>query len=101
MRRPCVHEAVYVDYRRARYVLSALEEAIERGDIQESAVTQELLEGFLGGFGRKFYGIPDSSGERIRLRRASTTIADKVTGADGIEVVPFRRGQKTWSLEWI
>ncbi len=39
-------------------VLSALEEGIERGVIREEDVTREMVEGFLGGWGREFY-FPD------------------------------------------
>jgi len=55
--------------------------------------------GFLGGHGRKFYGIADSSNDRIVLRKGGAVIQESFKG-DGVEVVPFRRGQSTWSIEW-
>ena len=80
-------------------VLSAFEQAIERKVISEPDVTAEILEGFLGGHGRRFYGIADSSKEKIVLRKRSEVIQESFVG-DGVEVVPFRRGQSTWSIEW-
>lgn len=82
------------------YVFTALEEAIARGDIKEEQVTQELLEGFLGGFGRKFYGV-EASKERIVVERKSEVVVDSITGEGGIEVVPFRKGRDTWSVTWV
>lgn len=81
------------------YVLTALEEAIERGDIEEGAVTQELLEGFLGGFGRTFYGVRRTE-ERIVVEKKDEVVVDSVKG-EGIEVVPFRKGKSTWSVRWV
>lgn len=79
-------------------VLGAFEEAIERGVIKENAVTKEILEAFLGGHGRKFYGI-DGSKERIVLRKGQEVVIESLKG-EGVEVVPFRRGAATWSVEW-
>lgn len=81
------------------YVFSALEEAIARGDIEEGQVTQELLEGFLGGWGRKFYGVEGAT-ERIVVEKKEEVVVESFKG-DGIEVVPFRKGQKTWSVSWV
>ncbi|KAH8687145.1 hypothetical protein BGZ60DRAFT_1558 [Tricladium varicosporioides] len=80
-------------------VLNAFELAIERKVISADAVTPEILEGFLGGYGRKFYGVTDSTGERIILKKAEEIVKDSFTG-QGVEVIPFRRGQGTWSVEW-
>ncbi|EON99908.1 putative dihydroorotase protein [Phaeoacremonium minimum UCRPA7] len=73
------------------YVLTALEDAVKRGDIEEEAITQELLEGFLGGYGRKFYGI-ESTNEKIRVSKGNEVIVDSIKG-DGLEVVPFRNAK--------
>ncbi|ROV96822.1 hypothetical protein VMCG_07896 [Cytospora schulzeri] len=81
------------------YVLTALEEAVARGDIEEGQVTQELLEGFLGGFGRRFYGVEEPR-ERIVLEKKDEVIVESFKG-DGLEVVPFRKGRETWSVRWI
>jgi dihydroorotase len=80
-------------------VLGALEQAIERKLITEEEVTEEILTGFLGGYGRKFYGITDGSNERIVLKKGGEIIQESFTG-EGVEVVPFRRGQSTWSVSW-
>ena len=80
-------------------VMTALEEAIERGEVREEDVTQELLEGFLGDFGRQFYRVQDNSGQRIRLSKGQATVGGNIVGT-GVEVVPFRSGQPTWSVEW-
>lgn len=83
------------------YVLDALRTGVERGVIEEGDVTQEVLEGFFGGYGRKFYQVKDERGERIVLRKGAEKIVD-VLKKDGVsaEVVPFRKGEQTWSAEW-
>ncbi|KAK7737944.1 dihydroorotase [Cytospora paraplurivora] len=81
------------------YVLTALEEAVARGDIEDSQVTQELLEGFLSGFGRRFYGVEEPK-ERIVVEKKGEVIAESFKG-DGLEVVPFRKGKDTWSVRWV
>ncbi|KAI9749209.1 MAG: hypothetical protein M4579_006957, partial [Chaenotheca gracillima] len=51
-------------------VLAALEEAVSKGVLTEDQVTQQILEDFLGGFGRKFYqldGVNNGLKERIVL----------------------------------
>jgi dihydroorotase len=80
-------------------VLGALEQAIERKVITEDEVTEEILTGFLGGYGREFYGITDSSNEKIVLKKGGDVIQDSFNG-EGVEVIPFRRGQSTWSISW-
>lgn len=81
------------------YVLTALEEAVARGDVGESQITQELLEGFLGGFGRRFYGVGEPEG-RIVVEKKGEVIVESFKG-DGLEVVPFRKGKETWSVRWV
>lgn len=80
-------------------VLDAFELAIKRDVITAEEVTEEILIGFLGGHGREFYGISESSNERIVLRKGSEVIQESFKG-NGVEVVAFRRGQGTWSIEW-
>ncbi len=88
---------------RVQYVLGALEEAIARADIPDDSVTQEQLEGFLGRYGRAFYGVPDTTGERIVLRNGGGggVTVEAVEGDDGLQIIPFRCGQKTWTLDWL
>lgn len=83
------------------YVIDALEQAIVKDVIQTSEVTPEVLEGFLGKFGRKFYKINDKKGERIVLRKPVKDVEATLKSEDGsLEVVPFRRGKMTWGVEW-
>lgn len=83
------------------YVLDALERGVKRGLIGEEEVRQDVLEGFFGGWGRKFYKVGTGSGESVVLRKGRESVVDvlKKEGL-GVEVVPFRRGEKTWSVEW-
>jgi dihydroorotase len=86
-------------------VLSALDEAIEKGWIRDEEVTIEALANFLGVRGRKFYQIPDSTGEEKRqtilLEKKRESIPESIVSADGkIEIVPFRAGNGIWSLTW-
>lgn len=81
------------------YVLTALEEALARGDIDEAQITQELLQGFLGDFGRKFYGVEPTS-EKIVVEKKGEVVVESIKG-DGLEVVPFRKGKNTWSVSWV
>lgn len=81
------------------YVLDALEEAVARGDVEDGQVTQELLEGFLGGFGRKFYGV-ETSAEKIVVEKKGEVVVESING-EGVEVVPFRKGKNTWSVSWV
>jgi dihydroorotase len=80
-------------------VMGALEQAIERKVISEEDVTEDILKGFMGGYGRAFYGVEEGHGERIVLQKDCAIIQESIKG-DGVEVVPFRRGQSTWSVEW-
>jgi len=78
--------------------MGAFEQAIERKVITEEEVTKDLLVGFLGGFGRKFYGIAESK-ETIILSKGSEVVQESFLG-NGIEVIPFRKSQSTWSVQW-
>ena len=82
-------------------VLDAFEQALKEGILKEEDVTQINLEGFLSAFGRAFYQVPDEKNERIILRKGQEKIMDvlKKDGTD-VEVVPFRKEQKTWSVTW-
>jgi dihydroorotase len=81
------------------YVLDALETGIKRGVVKEEDVTQEVLDGFFGAWGRNFYQVEEGKGERVLLRKGGEKIVD-VLRKDEVEVVPFRRGEQTWSVEW-
>lgn len=58
-----------------------------------------MLKGFLGGYGRAFCRINDKRGEKTILKRGNEVEMETLTG-DEVEVVPFRRGKNTWSVEW-
>lgn len=67
-------------------VILALEEAIERGVIEEHEVTQQRLEQFLSRSGRRFYRLPDSSAEgmpKIVLEREGETIPTSIRSTNG------------------
>ncbi|KAK3326442.1 hypothetical protein B0H66DRAFT_550950 [Apodospora peruviana] len=82
------------------YVLTALEEAIARGDLaSEKEVTEAALSGFFSTYGRAFYAIPQSI-KKIRLTRGGQVVADSLK-SDGAEIVPFRAGETTWGVEWL
>ena len=84
-------------------VLDALEQACENGTLKEEGVTQDILEGFMSKFGRAFYGIEDETKEFITISRRNDNeerIMD-ILRSPTANVVPFRKGQKTWSLSWI
>lgn len=84
-------------------VLLGLEEAMERGLISETDVTQEKLEGFLGRFARRFYRLPDpkASGNRIVLERKGERIPASMRSDDGSVEVRISRAQKpVFSLTW-
>ncbi|KAJ2974141.1 hypothetical protein NUW58_g8752 [Xylaria curta] len=82
-------------------VLLALEEATEKGIIDEKEVTQENIEGFLSVFGRRFYNLPEptSAGPRIAVKRTGETIPASIGSADGtLEIGISRSGATIFSL---
>ena len=81
------------------YVLDALEVGVSRGVVGGEEVTMEVLEGCLGGYGRAFYGVGDKRGERVLLRKGGERVGE-VLREGGVEVVPFRKGEVTWGVEW-
>lgn len=80
-------------------VFGALEEAVEMGVISAEEVTEEVLSNFLGGYGRAFYGIRESE-EKFVMRKGSEVTQEALSG-NGVEVVPFRAGKSTWTVEWL
>lgn len=84
--------------------MEAVEEGVKNGWI-EGEGSQEVLEGFLSGYGRKFYKLEDvaSKGhkQKIILERKGERISQDIRSEDGgVEVVPFRSGEETLSLRW-
>ncbi|KAK7178164.1 dihydroorotase [Paraphaeosphaeria sporulosa] len=96
-----VAAGVFTQTNAVAYVLDALEKGVERGVIEEKEVSQEGLEGFLGRWGRKFYQVKDERGEKVVLRKGQVKVVE-VLEKEGVSVkiVPFRRGETTWSVEW-
>ena len=83
-------------------VIGALEKAVETRILNEEDVTLDKLEGFMSGFGRKFYGIEKKSNERIELTKGDEKVKDIIENGDGsVQVVPFRAGEATRSLRWV
>lgn len=80
-------------------VLLALEEATASGIIAEGDVTQGKLEGFLSGFGRKFYKLPDATA-RITLERKGDVIPTSLND-NSLEVGISRAGSSIYTIQWL
>ena len=80
-------------------VIDSLEQACENGVLNEDDITPEIVEGFMSKFGRAFYGLEEEKKEFITLEKKGEKIADILT-SDKLDVVPFRRGQTSWSVSW-
>jgi dihydroorotase len=102
-RRAKVAAGVFTQPYATQYVLGALEKAVDEGVLQDSDITEKKLRDFLSVFGRSFYAIlPLASHEKIRLTKGENTVMDLLRHEKGeVEVVPFRSGQKTWTLTWV
>ncbi|PGH11391.1 dihydroorotase, homodimeric type [Helicocarpus griseus UAMH5409] len=88
-----------------QYVLDAFETGVESGVLREEDVTREVLENFLGRFGREFYGDVarqrgEGKGQVIRLSKGKGKVAE-IVQSEKTDVVPFRKGEVTWELEFI
>lgn len=82
-------------------MLDAIEEGCSTGVLDENVVTTKIIDAFLGGHGRSFYGLDAEKRELIELHKADEQIVDVLRiGNNEAEVVPFRKGRKTWSLSW-
>jgi dihydroorotase len=98
-----VPAGVFTEPFATQLVIVALEEAIERGVIEEHEVTQERLEQFLSRFGRRFYKLPDPPERtRIVLERKGETIPKSIRSADEtLEVGLSRATTPVFSLRWL
>jgi dihydroorotase len=91
---------VFTQPNATQLVLDALEGGIERGVLQEKDITKETLEGYLGGFGRAFYHMPETR-ESMILAKGQAKVKSLIEGPDeASKVLPFRAGKITYSLEW-
>ena len=83
-------------------VLDALEQGVQRGILKDEDVTLEKLSGFLSDVGRRFYKVESTSRGEIELRRGGDRVMDVLQNDDErLQVVPFRRGERTWALSWV
>lgn len=83
-------------------VIEALEIAVDTGALKEEDVTFEKINGFLSEYGRAFYGLESSKNARIELTKGTERITHILQTEDGsLQVVPFRRGEKTRTLTWL
>lgn len=80
-------------------VLDSFEQACENGVLNEADITPEIVEGFMSKFGRAFYGLEEEKKEFITLQKKGDKIAD-ILQSEKLDVVPFRRGQQSWSVSW-
>lgn len=81
-------------------VLEALEQAVEKGYLDSSHVTEEVLGKFLTENGRRFYK-QTMSKERIRIvARDERVVKQLEFGPNQDVVVPVRRGELIYSIEW-
>jgi dihydroorotase len=89
-------------------VLEAFEDAVAKGVVERAKLSQEVLQGFLGVFGRKFYQV-ELSRYKIRISAKDEKVIPMLSvgggaGADsttGDVVIPFRRNSPVYSLEWV
>ncbi|KAJ9295157.1 hypothetical protein DTO271G3_6327 [Paecilomyces variotii] len=84
----------------SQLVVDAFEQGCQNGVLKEEDITPEIVEGFLSKFGRQFYGLEEEKHEFITFNEAGDVIED-ILKSDTVDVVPFRRGQKTWSISWV
>lgn len=83
-------------------VLDALEQSVQRGILKKEGVTVERLKGFLSDFGRRFYRVEKRSRGEIELIRGGDRVMDVLQNDDQtVQVVPFRKGERTWALSWV
>lgn len=86
-------------------VLDALEQACANGVLNHEDVTQQIFEGFMSKFGRAFYGVEEEKEgkESIILgQKGEESIANVQDAHDArLQVVSFRKGQKTWGIRWV
>jgi dihydroorotase len=83
-------------------VLEALEQAIEKAHLDKNGVTEKMLTRFLSENGREFYRQEMSKERRIKITAAEERVIKQLHfGPDQNVIVPFRRGEPIYSLEWI
>lgn len=84
-----------------QFVLEALDHAVEKTYLDRAAVSEDVLRKFLTENGRKFYR-QEMSKERFKIIAAKEKVAQQlVFGPNEDVVVPFRRAEPIYSLEWV
>lgn len=88
------------------FVLEAFENAVNIGLVSREQISKQIVEGFLGRFGRQFYGVSESD-RQIRVKAKAVEVRDVRIGKAteksnmGDTVVTFRTGKPTYSVEWL
>jgi len=95
-----VAAGVFTQMNAVGIVLDAIDNAVEKGWLEDKDVDSQEVVRFLSIYGREFYGGEAAQkGTMVRLVKNGATIADMLESKDGnIQVLPFRRGQSTWSV---
>jgi dihydroorotase len=84
-----------------QFVLEALEMAVGKRYVDRSDVNEDVLRKFLTENGRAFYKQPVSQ-ERIRIVTGEERVVNQLKfGSEQDAVVPFRRGEPVYSIQWI
>lgn len=82
-------------------VLEALEQAVEKKNLNRSDVSEAVLRKFLTENGRRFYR-QAMSRERIKIVAGGEYVAEQLKfGPKQDVIVPFRRGEHVYSIEWV
>ncbi len=91
---------VFTQPHATQLVLAALENAVKEEVIEKDALTMRVVRGFLGEFGRKFYG-EQRSRRKIRITNQGERVMETLGFGKGQQIVPFGRTESVYSLEWI
>ena len=82
-------------------VLEAFKSAVGKRILKAEDVSEGVIRGFLGEFGRAFYR-ENLSEKQIRISAGEERVmAALEVSANGEKIVPFRRQEPVYSLEWI
>src|SRR3954447_4134190 len=77
-----------------------LKGAVEKGILKSEALGKDVLTGFLGEFGRKCYGEPVLK-RKIRITAGQDRVMEALKFGKDEKIVPFRRKEPVYTLEWI
>ena len=99
-----VAAGVFTQMNTVSLVLDAFERAVDEGILAEERVTPTIVDGFMGAFGRQFYGLEGDHdrfliaeggpGQKLKIaKRLKTDMGD-------VEVIPFHAGEQTWAVKW-